>query len=125
MDLTMYLIYIFFTRQKCTSVLLHSGGFDFNFKNFKAPESSHPKTKEVVKKSASTIRRNAARKKKLLDEKNKIYSSQGQGETAVNSKHTADSFNYDNCDLKSNCEVSLRKHMSKNHKKPVAHERFK
>ena len=100
-----------------------SSGFDFSFEHTKDPETSHPRTKEVVKKSPSTIRRNAARKRKFLEGKNKTSSNKEQVETVV--KTTEDVFNCDKCDHEANCEVSLRKHMSKNHKKPVAHERFK
>ena len=49
-----------------------SSGFDFSFEHTKDSDSSHPRIKEVVKKSPSTIRRNAARKKKYLEEKNKM-----------------------------------------------------
>ena len=46
------------------------------------------------------LNRNSARKNKFLDEKNKMYSSQEPGETAVNSVHTADSFNCENVTMK-------------------------
>ena len=100
-------------------------GFDFSFTQTKEPEFNHPRTKEVIKKSPSTIRRNAARKKKYLEEKNKDSSHKKKGETAVITEPIADSFKCDKCEHEANCKVSLMKHISKDHKQPVTHERFK
>ena len=47
-----------------------------------------------------------------------------KNETSTNSEDT-DLLMCDKCDHRANCEVSLRKHKSKAHTKPVTHERFK
>ena len=92
--------------------IMLSSGFDFSFEHTKDSDSSHPMIQEVVKKFPSTIRRNATRKKKFLEEKNKMYLIKEQG-------IKLDSFDCDKCDHQDNCKVILRKHMSQKYKKPV------
>ena len=83
-----------------------SCGFSFNF-NTLDQEPTESRSKEVKKKSPSTLKRNAARKQKFLDEK-KNSSARNQSSEI--------SFKCDQCDLEANCKVSLRKHMEKEHK---------
>ena len=82
-----------------------SSGFSFNF-NTLDHEESKSRTKEVKKKSPSTLRRNAARKQKFLDKKNT---------SSANKELSEDSKKCDQCDYQANCKVSLRKHVGKKH----------
>jgi hypothetical protein len=82
-----------------------SSGFSFNF-NTLDQEESKSRTKEVKKKSPSTLRRNAARKQKFLDKKNT---------SSANKELSEDSNKCDQCDYQANCKVSLRKHVGKKH----------
>ena len=77
-----------------------SSGFSFNFNNLDQ-EPTKSRKEEVRKKSPSTLKRNAARKLKFLEQK------KTSSET---------SFKCDQCDLEVNCKVSLRKHIEKHHK---------
>ena len=82
-----------------------SSGFSFNFNNLDQ-EDSKSRTKEVKQKSPSTLRRNAARKKKFLDKKNAVSSTK---------ELPASSNKCDQCDYEANCKVSLRKHVGREH----------
>ena len=82
-----------------------SSGFSFNFNNLDQ-EDSKSRTKEVKQKSPSTLRRNAARKKKFLDKKNAVSSTKELSES---------SNKCDQCDYEANCKVSLRKHIGREH----------
>ena len=83
-----------------------SSGFSFNFNNLDQ-EDSKSRTKEVKQKSPSTLRRNAARKKKFLDKKNADSATKDFFES---------SNKCDQCDYEANCQVSLRKHIGSKHK---------
>ena len=80
-------------------------GFTFNL-NTLDQEPTQSSSKEVKKKSPSTLKRNAARKQRFLEEKN----------SSVRNKTSDSSFKCDQCDLEANCKVSLRKHIEKEHK---------
>ena len=82
-----------------------SSGFSFNF-NTRDQEESKSGTKEVKKKSPSTLRRNAERKRKFLNKKNT---------SSANNELSESSFQCAQCDYEANCKVSLRKHMEKQH----------
>ena len=81
-------------------------GFSFNFTTIDQ-EPSRSRTSVVKKKSPSTIRRNAARKQKFLEDKKKASFIHEVSEN---------SFKCDQCDHEANCKVSLRKHIGKEHK---------
>ena len=82
-----------------------SNGFSFNF-NTLDQEESKSGTKEVKRKSPSTLRRNAERKQKFLDKKNISSATKELSESY---------FQCDQCDYEANCKVGLRKHMEKQH----------
>ena len=67
---------------------------------------TNPEEKGSRKKSPSTLRRNAARKKKLLEEKKNINSTPQPFLGALEC---------DFCDFKARCIVALRKHTHKEH----------
>ena len=75
----------------------------FNFNNLDQ-EPSRSRTHEVKKKSQSTLKRNAARKQKFLEER-MTYSARKQTSKT--------SFKCDQSDHKANCEVKLTKNIAK------------
>ena len=78
-----------------------SSGFNFMFTNTKDQEAMHPRRFEPKKKSPSTIRRNAARRQDLFNQKK---------DSSFNLKTSEDSVQCDICDFKASCKVSLRRH---------------
>ena len=80
-----------------------------NFVNFnnlnQEPYSS--RTHEVRKKSPLTLKRNAAKKQKFLEERMT---------PSVRKPTCNTSFKCDQCDHEANCEVGLRKHIGRDHK---------
>ena len=82
-----------------------ASGFSFNF-NTLDQEPTKSRTQEVRKKSPSTLKRNAARKERFLQDK----------KTSSEKEILADSFNCDQCQHQANCKASLRKHVGKEHK---------
>ena len=93
-----------FSRQLMTNLkpfkieVKTSSGFSFNFSNMDQ-EPAKSMAHEVKKKS--TLRRNAARKQKFLEDRKQTSKT---------------SFRCEQCDHKANCKVSLRKHIGKEHK---------
>ena len=77
-----------------------ASGFYFNF-NTLDQEPTKSRTQEVRKKSPSTLKRNAARKLRFLQDK----------KTSSEKETLADSFNCDQCEHQANCKASLRKHV--------------
>ena len=84
-----------------------SSGFSFNF-NTLDQEVTKSRTQEVKKKSPSTLKRNAARKEKFLEEKKTSFLNKQTSET---------SFECNLCDHEAYCNASLRKHIGKEQKK--------
>ena len=74
-------------------------GFFFNF-NTLDQEPTKSGTKEVKKKSPSTLRRNAARKQKFIEEKKK---------SSFTNKLSENSISFDLCDFEADCKVKLEK----------------
>ena len=73
----------------------------FNF-NTLDQESTKSRTQEVKKKSPSTLKRNAARKLRFLQDKKT---------SSVEKETLADSFKCDQCDHQANCKASIKKHV--------------
>ena len=83
-----------------------SSGFTFNFTNIKDQEITHSKIGEPKKKSPSTLRRDAIRKQKFLEQKKEI---------SATPKPPDHSFQCELCVFVASCEVNLRKHIQKEH----------
>ena len=79
--------------------------FSFTF-NTLDQEPAKLRTHEVKKKSPSTLKRNAARKERFLQDK----------KTSSEKETLADSFKCDQFDHQANCKASLRNHVGKEHK---------
>ena len=82
-----------------------ASGFSFNF-NTLDQESTKSRTQEVKKKSPSTLKRNAARKLRFLQDKKT---------SSVEKETLPDSFKCDQCDHQANCKASLMKHVGIEH----------
>ena len=80
-------------------------GFSFSFTTTDQKPSISRKG-DIKKKSPSTLRRNAKRKQKFLEQK------KNQSSTNELSK---ESFECDQCEYQANCKVSMRKHIAKEH----------
>ena len=75
-----------------------SSGIAFNFDNL---DREPTKSRKEEVKTSSTLKRNAARKQKFLEQKKSSSKT---------------SFKCDQCVHDANCKVSLRKHIDKHHK---------
>ena len=109
MDISVLTQCLDFTKQLINSKtafkfdLKFPNGFSFNFTTMDQ-EPIQSRKCDIKKKSPSTLRRNAMRKQKFLEEKK------------ISSKLPESSFKCDQCDFESNCKVILRKHILKEHK---------
>ena len=94
------------SKENCNMDIKLRSGFTFNFANIKDKETFKSKICEPKKKSPSTIRRNAIRKQKFMDQKK---------ETTSTFKPSDNLSKCDLCVFKASCKVKLRKHIEKEH----------